>query len=119
MKDIEDIYLFVAERIKLARKQARMTQEDLAEKIKVSRTALVNMEGRKQRILIHHLFEIARITGVEISYFFPDSSGDELKNIQNIAVTREERKVFDRSVSKIRKTIWTVLSELDELDVAK
>jgi transcriptional regulator with XRE-family HTH domain len=56
----EAIYGVVGERIKMRRKKLGMTQEQLAQKLEISRASLANIETGRQSILLHNLYSIAK-----------------------------------------------------------
>lgn len=53
------VYKIIGEIIKTRRKELGLTQENLAEKIKLSRPGLANIESGRQGILVHSIYEIA------------------------------------------------------------
>jgi transcriptional regulator with XRE-family HTH domain len=111
---LDDIYLFVGNRIRLARKQASLTQEELGDRTGVGRTSIVNIEAGRQRVLLHHLVAISKVTKVEISCFLPVLD-TELNIVQKQIVDREEKDNFLGTVEKTKKALWTALTKLDEL----
>ena len=52
-------YKWLGEQIKRARKNANLTQEDLAKQLNLSRVSVANIEKGKQKIQIHTLIETA------------------------------------------------------------
>lgn len=52
-------YKWLGEQIKKARKNANLTQEDLAKQLSLSRVSVANIEKGKQKIQIHTLIETA------------------------------------------------------------
>lgn len=58
---VEPCYVRLGKAIKQARLHIEMHQEDLANKIGVSRAALANMEAGRQRIYLHHLFAFEKV----------------------------------------------------------
>ena len=56
----EAIYGSVGERIRTRRKKLGMTQEQLAQKLEISRASLANIETGRQSILLHNLYSIAK-----------------------------------------------------------
>jgi transcriptional regulator with XRE-family HTH domain len=111
---LEDIYLFVANRVRLARKQASLTQEELGDHTGIGRTSIVNIEAGRQRVLLHHLAAISEVTNIEISCFLPVLN-NESNIVQNQIVDRRERDKFLGTVEKTKKALWTALTQLDEL----
>jgi transcriptional regulator with XRE-family HTH domain len=66
------IYDYISIRILQFRKAANLSQLELAEKVGLTRTSIVNMEAGRQRMPIHTLVNIAEALGRNITDFFPD-----------------------------------------------
>lgn len=49
--------------LRAARKRAGLTQQELAERIDLTRTSVTNIERGSQRIALHQLFELANALG--------------------------------------------------------
>jgi transcriptional regulator with XRE-family HTH domain len=64
-------YAAVGRRIAKAR-TGRLTQEALAEKATLTRTAIVNIEKGRQQILLHTVVEIAQALAIPITDLLPD-----------------------------------------------
>lgn len=54
-----------------------MTQEDLALKVSLTRTSIINIEKGRQQLLVHTLVDIARALSVSVPELLPPS-GDVL-----------------------------------------
>lgn len=67
----EDIYNEIGKRIATARLASGLTQTDLGEAISLSRTSITNIEGGRQKILIHTLFDIAAALHVDVKELLP------------------------------------------------
>jgi DNA-binding XRE family transcriptional regulator len=52
-------------------RQAKMTQEDLARTVALTRTSIVNIEKGRQQVLVHTLVDIARALGVPVTELLP------------------------------------------------
>ncbi len=59
----KQFYIAVGRRIAEAR-QPRMTQDDLARAVSLSRTSIINIEKGRQQVLVHTLVSISRALGV-------------------------------------------------------
>lgn len=69
LTDQEHLYRAIGAKIREVRKEKQMKQETLALSIGLTRTSLANIEGGRQRFLLHTLFDIARtldVTGEEL-----------------------------------------------------
>lgn len=72
--DIELLYFVLGKRVRAAREKANLRQIDLAEKVGLTRTSIVNIEQGKQRIQLVELYRVALILGVEIADLLPKST---------------------------------------------
>jgi transcriptional regulator with XRE-family HTH domain len=71
--DIEHVYADIGRRIQGRRNKIGMTQEVLGSKLqpKVTRASIANIEGGKQRILVHTLLQLAETLDIEAAELFP------------------------------------------------
>lgn len=51
--------------------RSKMTQEDLALKVSLTRTSIINIEKGRQQLLVHTLVNIARALGVSVPELLP------------------------------------------------
>lgn len=58
MRDRE-MYRQLGSRLRTRRDALRMTQQQLADKVGVSRASIANMERGRQNVLLHHLYVLA------------------------------------------------------------
>jgi transcriptional regulator with XRE-family HTH domain len=65
------VYPEIGGLIRQRRKQLKLTQEKLAPLAGLSRTSLANIEGGKQKVLVHQLFAFASALGVEPADLLP------------------------------------------------
>lgn len=72
---IVDFYRKLGNRIRMARENAHMTQQDLADHLGITPTALSNYETGFRHPPPHHLFEIANVTSHPVEYFFGPTEG--------------------------------------------
>lgn len=70
-------YLGVGELIRKARTRAGMTQEQLADRVKLTRTSVTNIEKGRQRLLVHTLIDIAAALEVKPERLLPMHGEDE------------------------------------------
>src|SRR5947209_8631317 len=70
-----EFYLALGQRIASARR-GHLTQEDLARKLGITRTSIINIEKGRQQVLVHTLTDIARALGIPAAALIP--SQDEL-----------------------------------------
>ena len=68
----EDIlYQIVGERIRTVRGEQEISQAELAEKLGISRTSIVNIEAGRQRAPLHLLWKIADALDTEVVLLVP------------------------------------------------
>lgn len=65
------LYKLIGEKIKFFRQQKKLSQSELAEKLSLSRTSIVNIEQGRQHPYIHILWEIADIINIPINDLIP------------------------------------------------
>ncbi|UVK50158.1 helix-turn-helix transcriptional regulator (plasmid) [Mesorhizobium sp. AR02] len=78
------VYPEIGGLIRQRRKQLKLTQEQLAPQVGLSRTSLANIEGGKQKVLVHQLFAFASALGIEPADLLPRparhvAAADEVK----------------------------------------
>lgn len=54
-----DIYPQIGDAIRSRRKHLSLTQDKLATALQISRASLANIEAGRQKVLVHHLYDIA------------------------------------------------------------
>lgn len=75
-------YPLIAKRIKAARKQACLTQEQLAEKIDISTNAVAKLENNLMTASLQTLVNIANVLGIGMDYLLCESyPADQESNI--------------------------------------
>lgn len=82
MSDDEILYQAIGEKIRHVRERSRpkLSQAQLATRLGVSRTSIVNIEAGRQRAPLHVLWQIAGVLGTELSLLIPQR--DELLETQ-------------------------------------
>lgn len=95
-----------AERLKTLRKQVKLTQAQIAEKLNISQQAYSSWEHGTKKPTQENLVKIAQILNVSVDYLVGNSEekSDELDNIELLfrmnskGLTEEEKKVFKREL---------------------
>jgi transcriptional regulator with XRE-family HTH domain len=88
---LKSLYINIGLKIKEARLNRGLNQEAFAQMLKLTRASVVNIEKGRQRVSIHLLYEICKITDVDILEILPIlQKGNELspkwkKKIENSA----------------------------------
>ena len=95
-----------SERLKNLRKQAQLTQVDVAEKLGISQPAYASWEHGVKKPTQENLVKIAQILNVSVDYLVgnSDNTEDELDNIELLfrmnskGLTEEEKDIFRREL---------------------
>ena len=66
MADIHPLYAALGKRIRALRRQANLSQEDVAERVGLTRTSITNIERGRQQLQVHTLVAIAHTLGVRL-----------------------------------------------------
>ena len=87
------IYVRLGERIRFYREKAGLLQEELADRITLTRVSIVNIEAGRQRTPLHHLYAIAEVLGVEIADLLTpdDGESERLRQSALAKLTPDER----------------------------
>lgn len=95
-----------SERLKTLRKQAQLTQVDVAEKLGISQPAYASWERGVKKPTQENLVKIAQVLNVSVDYLVgnSDNSEDELGNIELLfrmnskGLTDEEKEIFKKEL---------------------
>ena len=84
-KDIHPVDVFVGQRLRQRRISLGITQEDMANALGLSFQQVQKYEKGMNRMSSSRLWEIGRIVGVEVAYFFEGMTDDiaEIKNLRD------------------------------------
>jgi transcriptional regulator with XRE-family HTH domain len=69
--EVMPFYKEIGRRIRDERKALGFTQYGLAKKIGMPRTAIVQIEAGRQRLLLHTLYDIAHTLGIPVKELLP------------------------------------------------
>jgi transcriptional regulator with XRE-family HTH domain len=72
LRSVSYFYAEFGAKLKLAREKAGLTQKELAERVKLPRTSVTNIEHGRQRIALHQLVQLASALGTEPMELLPD-----------------------------------------------
>jgi transcriptional regulator with XRE-family HTH domain len=70
------VYREIGKRIQRWRKAKDMKQQTLAKELGISRGSLANIETGKQSVLVHQIYNFARVLKVKPHDFLPESGGE-------------------------------------------
>lgn len=93
--------MMIGDRIKQLRKEARMTQPELAKKLNVTRSAVATYENNTRQPSFHVLVRLAEIFHVTTDYLLVGDAGDSL-NINGLSL--EQRAIVVNLVNNFKTT---------------
>ena len=92
MSSTNDIlYQEIGELVRSARKRARLTQDELAERAGLTRTSITNVEAGNQQLRVHTLINISDALGVSPMSLLPLSNS--AANVETRLEKEDLRKV--------------------------
>ena len=94
-----EFYEGLGRRINDTRKQRGLTQEELAERVGLTRTSITNIEKGRQKVLSHLLVELSDALNVPLSDLLPnpDAQARALEAMPSFARDWIEKTVGSRS----------------------
>jgi transcriptional regulator with XRE-family HTH domain len=105
-KRIEPVYADLGRRVRALREDLGLTQDEVAQLMGWTRASVANIEGGKQRVLFHSVFDLAAVFDVEPHMLFSDWQPDFSPRVNRVV-----RKRLDR----IRRTFDQALEEIETL----
>jgi transcriptional regulator with XRE-family HTH domain len=93
------------------RPNTKLTQQQLATKVGLSRTSITNIESGKQHISLQMLFILANAVGAKPGQLLPDQSfassdaGSLLSKIDQMQFSKATKELLQKSVSADKPTI--------------
>lgn len=105
-------YQWLGEQIKRARKNANLTQEELAKQLSLSRVSVANIEKGKQKIQIHTLIE----TAYYLNMSFEDLYKRALESLkfESTIESRIIREVDPKNLAGIRNLKYLITETLSK-----
>jgi len=85
--------------IRARRKKIDFTQDDLAQRVNLTRTSITNIERGRQKFQIHTLFDIARALEVSPTALIP------LADFQELALVNEQIKGLPADEREFAKSV--------------
>jgi transcriptional regulator with XRE-family HTH domain len=70
----DPFYLEFGKLLRRYRNRLKLTQDDLAERVGLSRTSITNIEQGRQKVLLHQVFVLAESLGVTPDALLPSAS---------------------------------------------
>ena len=113
------IYIDFGKQLRDLRKQARLSQADLAERVGLSRTSVTNIERGRQHLPLHMVFLLADAVGVDPTKLIPETT-HEPAHMPNHVMKRlsRERGLEGGTKAWIGKVITSAMTkgEVNEID---
>jgi transcriptional regulator with XRE-family HTH domain len=78
----DKIYRVFGSRLKELREEKKVTQEELARRVDLSRTSITNIEKGRQRIMLHQFVDLADALQADPSELFPSKSTEPDREIR-------------------------------------
>jgi transcriptional regulator with XRE-family HTH domain len=100
--DRKQVKHLIAARLRSARKDANLSQGQLAEKIGASASSVLRWENEKSQIPIDQLFQVSRALGLGVSYFLQDLSDAQRASAQVEGEWLPIKEQGDRSEMAVR-----------------
>lgn len=94
----DEFYRAVGLRIRTERDRARLTQEELAGTLGLTRTSVTNIERGRQRLLLHTLRDISVALGCQMQELFPPAPDPKGNLKLDSSVTESEADWIKRTV---------------------
>jgi transcriptional regulator with XRE-family HTH domain len=67
-----EIYRVIGQRVRAERHKRKLTQDELAERVQLTRTSITNIERGRQKLLLHTLFAFAAAFEIEAKELLAD-----------------------------------------------
>ena len=97
-KQQERLYQLLGENVRRHRNQRGFTQEQLAERVTLTRTSIVNIEQGRQHPPLHLLFQIAKALKVPVQVLIPEETEFVIDTVLDEATLKD---VSDKDKSKL------------------
>lgn len=103
---VDGLYSAFGEHFRKLRKTAGLTQEDVAERVGLTRTSVTNIERGRQHISLHQLYLLAAAVGRDPTELLPDHDGgvDELLPQRALKALEEDAEGRDFAAHVLRNT---------------
>ncbi len=117
VKEATSLDVQIGEKIRFLRKESKLSQGEVAQRLNVSFQQLQKYEKGVNRIPISRLFEIALIFNKDISYFFNIDGEVSYVNVPATSfVSMAESSKKDSKIDKETLEIFTIIDEMEEKD---
>jgi DNA-binding XRE family transcriptional regulator len=116
MDDVPGLYTEVGRKIRSARDRStpRLSQDNLAKRLGISRASIVNIEAGRQHAPLDLLWKIAQILELELTMLIPQRA--ELLAIDNVVELndrmRKQIEVEASGSATLKKSLTTIVGRL-------
>jgi DNA-binding XRE family transcriptional regulator len=116
MDDVPGLYTAVGRKIRSARDRStpRLSQDNLAKRLGISRASIVNIEAGRQHAPLDLLWKIAQILELELTMLIPQHA--ELLAIDNVVELndrmRKQIEVEASGSATLKKSLTTIVGRL-------
>ena len=73
----EHLYRSIGQLVRAGRKEAELTQDELAQRVGLTRTSINNIEHGRQKIQVHTLYALAEALSVPASALLPPTGSQQ------------------------------------------
>lgn len=99
----EHIYKHIGSTIKNRRKALKLTQEELATRLIISRASLASIETGRQNVLVHQLYSFAKALDLPVNDFLislqPANSSDKSNNLSfSLGLNAQQKEQLARLI---------------------
>jgi transcriptional regulator with XRE-family HTH domain len=106
LRSVDGLYREFGRRFRQVRKEANLTQEQIAERVGLTRTSVTNIERGRQHIGLHQLYLLAAAVGRQPAELLPDHDGgiDELLPQRALKALQQDAEGLDFATRVLRKS---------------
>jgi transcriptional regulator with XRE-family HTH domain len=91
-------------RVREAREKAGLTQKAVAERLRITRSSVANIEAGRHRILIHQAVDLADALGVSVDELLPTRLPLIDDELRDLPTARALREISDRWTTFVPRT---------------
>lgn len=101
--DVEQIYREFGRLLRERRKDAHLTQDEVANKVGLVRTSITNIEQGRQHVSLHMLFQLADAIGISAEQLLPERSAQPMS--ANLERQLKKESLEDEEANWIRRVV--------------
>jgi len=103
---MDALYSRFGRQLRTARKDAGLTQQELAERVSLTRTSITNIESGAQHISLRQLYLLAAAVGLSPAQLLPDPDGaiEDLISEHALKALEEDAEGLDFAARVLRKS---------------